>query len=585
MKIYASLLAVAGLATALEIPKHTYKCVDGVCVQSPIAERGVTPGALGLRMCEMTCGAGSLWPYPSTISLGSAVQAINLNRVSVQINGAESASRLTGAIGKAFTDAVLAKGRTAGASTESFGRGEGLVITATIASSTEALSTETDESYELSIDGPKVKINAATVYGYRHALTTLNQLIDYDDISDSVKIVNKVSIQDKPAYSHRGIVLDTARNYYSIESLRRLIDTMAANKLNTFHWHFSDSSSFPFELKSEPRLTTYGAYSRDQIYTLDQIRELVQFAKSRGVRIIPELDAPSHAGAGWQWGPKAGYGELTLCYGSDPWMDYCLEPPCGQLNPLNAHVYDILKAVFAELHSLFDDDVFHMGGDEVSVPCWNSTKTITDHIKDTSTNAPFFELWGDFQLKAGEYIEKANKKIMVWTSDLTTDAYLKYFKPKNTIVQLWGGSTDGDAARLTSKGFSVVASYYDAYYLDCGFGGWVSKGNGWCAPYKSWQVIYDLDVRANLTEASAKLMLGSEVAMWSEIADERAVEAKIWPRAAALAERLWTNPKTNWKNAMSRMRIQRDRIADAGIGTDAVHPHWCRQNPGKCTLV
>ncbi|EQC35301.1 hypothetical protein SDRG_07526 [Saprolegnia diclina VS20] len=585
MKIYASLLAVAGLATALEIPKHTYKCVDGICVQSPIAERGVTPGALGLRMCEMTCGAGSLWPYPSTISLGSAVQAINLNAVSVQINGAESASRLTGAIGKAFTESVLAKGRTAGASTESIGRGEGLVITATIASSTEALSTETDESYELSIDGPKVKINAATVYGYRHALTTLNQLIDYDDISDSVKIVNKVSIKDKPAYSHRGIVLDTSRNYFSIESLRRLIDTMAANKLNTFHWHFSDSGSFPMELTSEPRLTMYGAYSRDQIYTLDQVRELVQFAKSRGVRIIPELDVPSHAGAGWQWGPKAGYGELTLCYGSDPWMNYCVQPPCGQLNPLNAHVYDILKTVFAELHSIFDDEVFHMGGDEVSVACWNSTKTITDHIKDTSTNAPFFELWGDFQLKAGEYVEKANKKIMVWTSDLTTDSYLKYFKPKNTIVQLWGAATDGDAARLTSKGFSVVASYYDTHYLDCGFGGWVSKGNGWCAPYKSWQVIYDLDVRANLTEASAKLMLGSEVVMWSEIAGDRAVEAKIWPRAAALAERLWTNPKTNWKNAMSRMRIQRDRIADAGINADGVHPLWCRQNPGKCTLI
>ncbi|OQR94614.1 beta-hexosaminidase [Achlya hypogyna] len=584
MKIPALLMA-ASVVGAFDVPFHSYKCTNGVCVQQEAPRKGAAISPLSLRMCEMTCGAGSLWPYPASVTLGSTASTVNVKSVSVSINGAESGSVLASSIGKAFTDSLATKGRSFGATPESLSQGSGISISATVKSKSEALTVDTDESYELSIDGPKVSINAATVYGYRHALTTLNQLIDYDEISNSVKMIAKAKIADKPAYSHRGIVLDTARNYYSIDSLKRLVDTMGANKLNTFHWHFSDSSSFPFEIKSEPRLTSYGAYSKDQVYTQDQIRDFVQFAKARGVRIIPELDAPSHAGAGWQWGPKAGYGELTLCYGSDPWMDYCLEPPCGQLNPLNDHVYDILKTVFEEMHGLFDSNVFHMGGDEVSVPCWNSSKVITDHLKNTTSNAPFFDLWGTFQTKAGALIEKANKKIMVWTSDLTTDPYLKYFKPSNTIVQLWGGSTDGDAERLTSKGYEVVASYWDAYYLDCGFGGWVSKGNGWCAPYKSWQVIYDLDVRANLTATNAKRVLGSEVAMWSEIADEKAVEAKIWPRAAALAERLWTNPKTNWKSAMTRMRIQRDRIADAGVGTDAVHPLWCRQNPGKCTLV
>ncbi|OQR81875.1 beta-hexosaminidase [Thraustotheca clavata] len=578
------LLAAFGVVASSSIPKHTYKCNDGVCVQTPLNGAGVSLGSplLSLRMCEMTCGAGSLWPYPASVSLGTTATAIDTNKVShsIKINGAEATSTLTNSIVQTFNEGVKAKTKWVRGQSEIGAISHS--IYGTISSNNEVLGQDTDESYELSIDGPRVKINAATIYGYRHALTTLNQLIDYDELTNSVKMISKATISDKPAYSHRGIVLDTSRNFYPIESLKRMIDTMGANKLNTFHWHMTDSSSFPIEINGEPRLTTYGAYSAEQIYTQDQIRDLVQFAKARGVRIIPELDAPAHAGAGWQWGPKAGYGDLTLCYGADPWMNYCLEPPCGQLNPLNKQVYSVLDTVYKELTSLFDGDVFHMGGDEVSIPCWNSSKVITDHLKDTNKPGAFFDLWGDFQTKAAAML---NKKVMVWSSDLTTDPYLKYFEPNNTIIQLWGGSTDGDATRITSQGYDVVASYWDAYYLDCGFGGWVSKGNGWCAPYKSWQVIYDLDITANMTAANAKHVLGSEVAMWSEIADAHVVETKVWPRAAALAERLWTNPKTDWKSAMGRMRIQRDRIADAGIGADAVHPLWCRQNPGKCQLV
>ncbi|KAF0709536.1 hypothetical protein As57867_005869, partial [Aphanomyces stellatus] len=302
----------------------------------------------------------------------------------------------------------------------------------------------------------------------------------------------------------------------------------------------------------------------------------------------PELDAPAHAGAGWQWGPTDDLGDLTLCYGQNPWTEYCLEPPCGQLNPLNENLYEPLTTVYNEINSLFDADVFHLGGDEVSVNCWNKTESFVKaaNITNRNSNKEFFDIWGKFQVRTQAIATGKNKKkAMVWSSDLTTKDYYKYIPKETTIVQVWGGSKDGEVQRLTADGYQVVASNWDIHYLDCGFGGWVNKGDGWCSPYKSWQLIYDYDVAVNVTAANKKLVLGGETAMWSEIADDHVVEAKVWPRTAALAERLWSNPKTSWKDAMTRMRIQRDRIANAGVGSDAIHPKWCRQNPGSCDLL
>ncbi|KAF0709537.1 hypothetical protein As57867_005870, partial [Aphanomyces stellatus] len=127
--------------------------------------------------------------------------------------------------------------------------------------------------------------------------------MDYCDLTKTVRLVSYAKIADKPTYPHRGIVIDTSRNFFSLDSLKRMVETMGANKLNSFHWHFSVSSSLPVEINGEERINQYDANSADRIYSQDDVRELVAFAKGHGVRVIPELDAPAHAGAGWQWGP------------------------------------------------------------------------------------------------------------------------------------------------------------------------------------------------------------------------------------------------------------------------------------------
>lgn len=110
----------------------------------------------------------------------------------------------------------------------------------------------------------------------------------------------------------------------------------------------------------------YGAYSNKQIYSFEDIKDVVKYAKIRGVRILLEIDGPSHAGYGWQWGPEAGLGNLALCVNAQPWRNYCIQPPCGQLNPVNPHLYDVLKDIFADINDMLGDiSMFHMGGDEV----------------------------------------------------------------------------------------------------------------------------------------------------------------------------------------------------------------------------
>lgn len=118
-------------------------------------------------------------------------------------------------------------------------------------------------------------------------------------------------------------MLDTSRHYFSTGSIKRTLVGMAHSKLNRFHWHITDSQSFPFQSKHYPELAKYGAYSSHEIYTPEDVKEIAEFARVRGIQVIPEIDAPAHAGNGWDWGPKKGLGELSLCINQQPWNYYC----------------------------------------------------------------------------------------------------------------------------------------------------------------------------------------------------------------------------------------------------------------------
>lgn len=172
-----------------------------------------------------------------------------------------------------------------------------------------SLTLNTDESYELELTAKgkllEARITGRNYFGVRHGLETLSQLIWWDEAvgkQGSLRVLTRAIIKDKPTFSYRGLLVDTGRQFFSVEELKKVIDGMAATKLNTFHWHLTDSQSFPFDSAQFPEMARWGAYSGDHIYTPDDVKDLTDYAKIRGVRIVVEIDSPAHAGAGWQWG-------------------------------------------------------------------------------------------------------------------------------------------------------------------------------------------------------------------------------------------------------------------------------------------
>ena len=298
-------------------------------------------------------------------------------------------------------------------------------IQVSIVSGQTRLEMTTDESYNLFMstifataatpNSPRstttIAITATSFFGARHALETLSQLMAWDDAVGAMAMLTDANISDSPAFVHRGLLIDTSRNYVSVPVIKKIIDAMSYDKLNVFHWHLTDTHSFPFVSTREPRLALYGAYSPSKVYTPQDIKELVHYATVRGVKIIPEFDAPAHVGSGWEWAEGAGMGQMALCVNKEPWTTYCVEPPCGILNPVNDNVYSTLGKIYQDMNDLFQSDVFHMGGDEVNFSCWNETAEILSWLRSRDRNdqskEDFLYLWSHFQNRSLEEVDKA----------------------------------------------------------------------------------------------------------------------------------------------------------------------------------
>lgn len=211
-----------------------------------------------------------------------------------------------------------------------------------------------------------VRIIGTTIFGVRHGLETLQQLMTSDVCEAGLLLVKSARIEDRPVYRHRGLLLDTARNFISISAIKRTIDGMGSSKFNVFHWHISDSHSFPMEIPTMPQFTIFGAYGSNLTYSPNDIGDIIWYAKLRGIRVIIEIDAPSHAGHGWNWGPEYGIGDLAVCIDKQPWRKYCIQPPCGQINPVNQYVFGVFREIYKYLQTLLPaHETVHVGGDEV----------------------------------------------------------------------------------------------------------------------------------------------------------------------------------------------------------------------------
>jgi len=598
--------------------------VHGRCLKVLVSSTQSDDITYDMDGCKLTCGQyGVLWPIPTGNVTMSKQLITNLVPESITFSHAQvfPESKLLEMLKKLemifFTnlrayhphfDPATEEIRDGGFESQSEQQKPSLDVRFTIRSSETSPRMDQDESYVLTLNSPPdnanllvANINAETYFGARHALETLSQIIAYHEKTNTLQIVTSADITDKPEYTHRGLILDTSRNFFSIPILERVIDGLSYNKMNVFHWHITDTHSFPLELNSTrdlAQLAKYGAYSKRKTYSPEQVKALVEYARVRGVKVLPEFDAPAHVGNGWQFVEEnhPEWGRLAVCVNKEPWQDFCVEPPCGQFNVLNEKLYEVLGDMFKEWFQLFDTDIFHMGGDEVNFNCWRSEPEFKDWMKKhnkNGTDEDFLDLWRDFQQKAYTKVLEATSgqsmPAIIWTNSMTEEGVEKYLHVDDYIIQVWAEMNDPQVADIINKGYKTIYSPSDKFYLDCGYSAWVGEGpNNWCSPYKGWQLIYGTSPRKEylkLPDNNPKFVnniLGGEVAMWSEQVSGLAVESKIWPRGSALGERLWADPDTPWKTAEQRFLAQRERMIARGIAADAHQPEWCYQNEDLC---
>ncbi|CAO1349067.1 unnamed protein product [Diamesa tonsa] len=533
-------------------------------------------------ICRLLCGgSGSLWPQPTgAFSLGKSV--VSVNPLLIRFEYPDGTAEVKDFFEQASFLFLKSLNEECNGECSAPTDGE-MFIKIEVNSDSMTLSPSTNESYFLKVSTIEKKstvtITAETSFGARHGLETLTQLIakTTDEFNrNSLVVTSPAEINDKPVYQHRGLLLDTARHFIPVPHILRTLDGMGSCKLNVFHWHITDSQSFPFESKRLPQINEYGVFAKDKIYKQSEIKDIVQYAKYRGIRVILELDAPAHAGNGFQWGPDYGMGDIAVCVNQQPWRKYCIEPSCGQLNPANPNLYSVLKDIYQEMRDVKDvNEFFHMGGDEIFFGCWNSTPEITNYMQtkgwDRSVNG-FLLLWSEFQSKVlaiWDEVTNRNDSIILWSSDLTNPKNIEKYLPKERyIIQTWLPNTATIPKELMRKGYRVIISTKNAWYFDHGFWGTTS--------YYNWKKVYSNRIPRD------SLVLGGEACMWTEFCDEHGMDAKIWPRLAAVAERLWADPTANVKFAESRLNRHRERLIRKGIQPDAVTPEYCTIFEGEC---
>ncbi|AEO53435.1 glycoside hydrolase family 20 protein [Thermothelomyces thermophilus ATCC 42464] len=560
----------------------------------------------------------AIWPAPQSLTTGSSVLYLNQN-IKVTYNG-ESIPYTYGYVSRELTSKEVVQAgisRTLAGIFESkfvpwklhkrgskwepdLSQGQQWIKTLEIVqkgkdepSTFKPLAGQVDESYNLTVSAKgEAKLAAVSSIGVLRGLETFSQLF-YQHSAGTFWYTPfaPVSVQDAPKFPHRGVLIDTARNFLPVADILRTIDAMAWSKLNRLHVHVTDSQSWPLVIPSLPEVSEKGAYHPSQTYSPEDVEKIQTYGAERGVEVYFEIDMPGHIGV-----VSLSHPELIVAYNLQPYQWWCQEPPCGAFKLNNT-------AVDAFLDKLFDDLLprlapysayFHTGGDELN----RNDSMLDEGIRsnDTEVLRPLLQKFIDKQharVRAAGLTPITWEEIpLEWEVDMA----------KDTVVQSWLG---GDAVKtLTSKGYQVIDSNYNFWYLDCGRGQWLTWGNGaafaqgypfndWCGPTKSWQLVYQHDPTAGLTAEEAKLVLGGEVALWAETIDPVNLDTLAWPRASAVGEALWSgriDPATGQNRSLveaaPRLNEFRERLVARGVGASPIQMTFCTQGRAEeCEFI
>lgn len=363
-----------------------------------------------------------------------------------------------------------------------------------------------DESYRLVVTDNSIRLNAVTDLGAMHGMETLLQMLASD--ADGYYFP-EVTVEDAPRFVWRGLMIDSARHFMPLEVLKRNLDGMAAVKMNVFHWHLTEDQGFRVESKTYPKLHELG--SDGFYYTQEQIKEVIAYASARGIRVVPEFDMPGHA-TSWLLGyPEFGSAEQP----AEIERGWGIFQPA--LNPANEAVYPFLDAFLGEMAVLFPDEYLHIGGDEVTGKEWDANPQVQSFMKEKGI-ADNHALQSYFNQRLLKILTKHGKKMIGWDEILQPDM------PTNIVIHSWRGREAMVAA--AKKGYRSMLS--NGYYIDL------------MQPASFHYANDPLPADTELTDEEKVSVLGGEATMWSEHVTPETVDSRIWPRTAAIAERLWS---------------------------------------------
>ena len=428
------------------------------------------------------------------------------------------------------------------------------------------------EGYELNVDGEGIEVRASQFPGFLYALQSFEQLLPAavygtEPAPDAAWEVPCVKIADAPRFAYRGMHLDVARHFFSVDEVTRYIDVMAIHKLNTLHWHLTDDQGWRIEIKRYPELTAVGSIRKATVvrkewgtydgtpyggfYTQDEIRDVVKYAADRGVTVIPEIDLPGHMLAALTAYPELG------CTGGpyEVWGRWGVADDV--LCPGREKTFEFLEGVLTEVMELFPSEYIHIGGDECPKVRWEKcprcqTKIRQLGLKDDGEHTAEHYLQSYVTDRIGKFLAQHGRRIIGW------DEILEGRAPSDAVVMSWRGSEGGIAA--AKLGHDVIMTpnshfYFDYYQsLDTdaepfGIGGYIPM-----------EQVYSYDPAfPELTPEQQKHILGVQANLWTEyvLSDEH-LEYMLLPRLAALSEVQWCLPETkDWNRFIGSFRMDK----------------------------
>lgn len=427
-----------------------------------------------------------------------------------------------------------------------------------IANDTTPLQLGVEEGYTMDVRAPQVRIISPTLYGAYHALETLSQLIGFNFDTEMYEVHNAPwSVIDTPRFPHRGVLVDTARHYLPLPTLRAVIDSLTYAKMNTLHWHMVDAESFPVDSISYPKLGKLSSFTSRERYTVADVKSIVAYATERGVRVMPEFDVPGHTAA--------------MC---KAYPEICPDPFCTSANVNNWALditknvtYEVVNGVIRDIASIFGDKMIHLGGDEVAYKCWRDHPYIMKWLEDRNLSVEGGYMY--FVKRAQKMVWDVQREVVGWQEiwdHFATDL------DKKTIIHQWLRNSTTLPKNVTSHGYRLIWSDSSVWYLD--------------HLATTWQSMYTAEPCTGLTDSECELVLGGEGCQWAETIDTSDILQTIWPRAAAIAERLWS-PRTvrDPTQAEDRMIAFRCLLNRRGVAAAPIKNAQARSappNPGSC---